>query len=274
MIKLLEATFTRLRKSKIFWILIFFSVIIALFMIYTRYSDMKTYGDVIEVEQIMLNYATILGIIISIFASIFLGVEYSDGAIRNKISIGHKRRNIYLSNFIVITVTSLCFYILFLIIVTVIGIPLFGNITIPIESLLKLIACIFMVIISYSSIFTFISMLISNKTITAVISIMLAFALMMVALTALRILDTQEYIQTGSMVNGEMKFEEVLNPKYPSEEKKIVCQVLLDINPAGQSFQIAGRMAPNLNILPLYSLVIALLFTTTGMIIFNKKELK
>jgi len=235
---------------------------------------MKTYGDVIEVEQIMLNYATILGIIISIFASIFLGVEYSDGAIRNKISIGHKRRNIYLSNFIVITVTSLCFYILFLIIVTVIGIPLFGNITIPIESLLKLIACIFMVIISYSSIFTFISMLISNKTITAVISIMLAFALMMVALTALRILDTQEYIQTGSMVNGEMKFEEVLNPKYPSEEKKIVCQVLLDINPAGQSFQIAGRMAPNLNILPLYSLVIALLFTTTGMIIFNKKELK
>lgn len=274
MIKLLNAGFTRLRKNKLFWLLTIFSIGLALFMIYTQYSDMKKYGEVIEVYQLILNYSTIIGVVISIFTSLFLGVEYSDGAIRNKISIGHKRSNIYLSNLIIVTITSLFSYILFMIVIVAIGIPLFGGITIPILTLLKLIGCIFMMIVSFSSIFTFIAMMISNKTITAVISIMLAFGLMMGALICLRILATQEYIQAGSLVNGEMKFEEVKNPKYPSEEKKKVCQTLLDINPAGQGFQIAGRTVPNLKILPLYSLGIMVIFTGAGMLLFKKKELK
>ena len=49
MIKLLNAGFTRLRKSKLFCILTIFSIVFALCMIYTQYSDMKKYGSVIEV---------------------------------------------------------------------------------------------------------------------------------------------------------------------------------------------------------------------------------
>lgn len=274
MIRLLNAGFTRLRKNKIFWLLTIFSIGLALFMIYTQYSNMKKYGEIIEVYQLMLNYATIIGIVISIFASLFLGVEYSDGAIRNKISIGHKRINIYLSNLMIVTITSLFSYILFMTVIAIVGIPLFGEITISIPTLLKLIGCIFVMILSYSSIFTLIAMLISNKTISAVTSMMLAFGLMMVALICLKIIDTKEYIQSGYMVDGEMKFEEILNPKYPSETKKKVCQILLDINPAGQGFQIAGRIAPNLKVLPLYSFGILVVFTGAGLIIFNKKELK
>lgn len=274
MIKLLNAGFTRLRKNKLFWILTIFSIGLALFMIYTRYSDMRKYNEVIEVEQLMLNYSTIVGIVIAIFTSLFLGVEYSDGAIRNKISIGHKRLNIYVSNLIITIITSLFSYILFMIVISVIGIPLFSGITMAMPTLLTLISCIFVTIFAYSSIFTFIAMLVSNKTITAVVPIMLAFGLMMVALVCLRIIDTQEYIQSASLVDGEMKFEEELNPKYPSEEKKKVCQILLDINPAGQMFQIAGRATPNLKILPIYSFGILVVFTGVGLMIFNKKELK
>lgn len=274
MIRLLNAGFERLRKNKIFWLVMIFSIGLALFMIYTRYSDMKLYDDVIEVEQIMLNYSTIVGIVIAIFTSLFLGVEYSDGAIRNKISIGHKRINIYLSNLIIVMLTSLFSYLLFIAVAAVIGIPLFGNITISISKLLMLLGCIFVTVIAYSSLFTFIAMLISNKTITSIVSIMSAFLLMMIALTCLNILSAQEYIQSASMVDGEMKFEEVKNPKYPSESKKKVCQTLLDINPAGQMFQLAGRSAPNLKVLPIYSLGILVVFTGAGLILFNKKELK
>jgi len=114
LIKLLNAGFTRLRKNKLFWLLTLFSIVLALFMIYFRYNDMKAYEDTVAVEQLMFNYSTIIGIVMSIFTSLFLGVEYSDGAIRNKISIGHKRVNIYLSNFIVTTITSLFSFILFI----------------------------------------------------------------------------------------------------------------------------------------------------------------
>lgn len=274
MIKLLNANFTRLRKNKVFWLLITFSVGLALFMIYTRYSDMKIYKDVIEVEQLMLNYSTIIGIVIAIFTSLFLGSEYSDGGIRNKISIGHIRANIYLSNLIITTITSLFSYILFIFVVVTIGIPLFGGITIELSKLLMLLGCIFVTVIAYSSIFTFITMIISNKTITAIVSIMFSFGLMMIALICFNKLEAPKTIQEATMVGGETKIEEVLNPKYPSEAKKKLYQTLLDINPAGQMFQIAGRTAPNLKVLPIYSLGIVVIFTSIGIILFNKKELK
>lgn len=274
MIRLLNAGFTRLRKNKVFWLLTIFSIGLALFIIYTQYDDMKKYEEVIEVEQLMLIYATIIGIIIAIFTSLFLGVEYSDGAIRNKISIGHKRTNIYLSNLMITSVTSLFSYVLFMIVIAIIGIPLFGGITMSILVLLKLIGCIFVMILAYSSIFTFLAMIISNKTIISIISIMLAFGLMMFAMVCFRIVDMQEYIQSGSVVNGEMKFDEIPNPRYPSEQKRKIYQTLLDINPAGQGFQLAGRTDANLKVLLLYSLGILVIFTSSGVLLFNKKELK
>ena len=274
MIKLLNAGFTRLRKNKAFWLLTIFSIGLALFMIYTQYSDMKKYEEVIEAEQLMLNYATIIGIVIAIFTSLFLGVEYSDGAIRNKISIGHKRINIYLSNLAITSITSLFSYVLFMIIIAIIGIPLFGGVTMSMLVLLKLIGCIFVTIIAYSSIFTFTAMMISNKTITAIVSIMLVLGLMIFSVTSLNILSAQEYIQSGSLVDGEMQFQKERNPRYPSEDERKVHQILIDINPAGQMFQIAGRVAPNLKVLPLYSLGIIVIFTGAGLVLFKKKELK
>lgn len=274
MIKLLNAGFSRLCKNKVFWLLSIFSIGFSLLMIYTQYSDMKTYKDVIEVEQIMLNYSTIIGVVIAIFTSLFLGVEYSDGAIRNKISIGHKRINIYLSNLIVVTITSLFSYILFLGIITAIGIPLFGGITIPFSKLLMLLSSIFVTIVAYSSIFTFLAMIISNKTITAIVCIMLSFGMMMVALTCFHILETPKTIQEATMINGETKIEAVLNPKYPSEEKQKLCQALLNINPAGQMFQIAGRTSQNLKMFSVYSLGIIVVFTGAGLVLFKKKEIK
>lgn len=274
MIRLLNAGFIRLRKNKLFWLFSIFSIGLALFMVYKGHSDIKKYGDIIEVEQLMLNYSTIIGIVMAIFTSLFLGVEYSDGVIRSKISIGHKRANIYLSNLLIITVTSLFSYILFLGIVVIIGMPLFGGITIEFSMLLMLLGCVFATVIAYSSIFTFLAMVISNKTITAIVSILLAFGMMMIALICFNILETPKTIQEVSIVNGETKVEEVSNSKYPSEEKKKVCQILLDINPAGQMFQIVGRSTINLKVLPIYSLVILVVFTGGGLILFKKKELK
>lgn len=274
MIKLLRSGFTRLRKNKLFWLLSIFSIALGLYMVFINYSGMKNYGDVIEVEQLMLNYSTIIGVIIAIFTSLFLGVEYSDGAIRNKISIGHKRINIYLSNLTIVTITSLFSYLLFLGIVASIGIPLFGTITISLSKLLMLLGCIFVTVIAYSSIFTFLAMIISNKTITAIVNIMLSFGLLMIALICFNKLDAPKTIQTATLINGETKIEEIPNPKYLSEEQRKVYQTLLDINPAGQMFQIAGRTSPNLKVLPLYSLGIIVVFSGVGLVLFNKKELK
>ncbi len=274
MIKLLNASFTRLRKNKVFWILTIFSVGLALFMIYTQYSDMRKYEEVIEVGQLMLNYSTMIGVVIAIFTSLFLGVEYSDGAIRNKISIGHKRIYIYLSNLIIITITSLFSYLLFLGVIASIGIPLFGTISISLSKLLMQLGCIFVTIIAYSSIFTFLAMIISNKTITAITTIMLAFGMMFYSLMAFDRLSQPEYIDTMIMKDGVQEIINTKNNHYLEGEKRKLVQLSIDIIPAGQMFQIAGRTSPNLKVLPLYSLGIIIVFSGVGLVLFNKKELK
>lgn len=274
MIKLLDAGFTRLRKNKLFWILLSFIILFALYVNFINYSNMKNYNATIDFGNFPFYYPTMIGVVIAIFTSLFLGVEYSDGIIRNKISIGHKRINIYLSNLIIITVTSLVSYILYLGVVSSIGIPLFGTDGLVFKELIIRILITFVTIIVYSSIFTFLTSVISNKTITAIVSIMFAFLLMMVALTCFNVLESPKYINEATMINGETKIEQVLNPKYPSEKKRKIYQYLLDINPAGQMYQIAGRNTSDLKIFPLYSLGIIIVFTTTGLVIFKKKELK
>lgn len=275
MIRLLNAGFTRLRKNRVFWLFLIFSICMSLFMVYSRYKDMKEYGDIVEVEQIILNYSTILGIVIAIFISLFLGVEYSDGAIRNKITIGHSRIKIYLSNLTIVSVTSIFCYIVFSLISACIGTPLFGWVKLEGVNFNILYIDILFVIVAFSAIDTFIAMICSNKTYTAIGSIMLVFVMMMVALTCFNMLCASPTIQTVTMgESGEMITNEEPNPKYPTEKEMKIYQTIVDILPTGQAFQIAGRNNTNFNILPVYSLVNFIVFTGAGLAIFNKKELK
>jgi len=276
MIKLLNAGFTRLRKNKAFWIWTIFSICLASCMTLINYSDMKKFGDVIEIGQLMLNYPTMIGIIIAIFTSLFLGVEYSDGAIRNKIIIGHKRINIYLSNFIIITATSLFQYIIYLIIILSLGAPLFGMGTLPIQTLIVKVLLMCAVIITYSSICTFIAIECSNKTLTAVINIMSIFTLLIVATYCYSRLGTPPYIEVAKINDknsGNYEITQEPNPKYPTEEEKKVYQTLLNVNPAGQTFQV-GEKNDGLEILPVYSLGIIIVSTTLGLVLFEQKNLK
>lgn len=273
LIKLLNAGFMRLRKNKIFWLLSIFSIGFALVLINGQYQNMKTYGETVEIGSLIVSYPMLIGIIIAIFISLFLGVEYSDGAIRNKISIGHKRNNIYLSNLIISSIVSVFFYVIFLLITIAIGLPLFGVGTIPISVILNKIFVLILVIIAYSSIFTFVAMMCSNKTVIAITTILLSFGMIFFATYCYNILTTPEYIQVAALVDGETKFKEEYNPKYPSKEKRKVYETLLDIIPAGQTIQIQKRNS-NLEILLGYSLTIIVVITSSGFILFKKKELK
>lgn len=275
MIKLLNAGFTRLRKNKVFWLFLIFSICMSLFMVYSKYKDMKEYGAVVQVEQIILNYSTIIGVVIAIFTSLFLGVEYSDGAIRNKITIGHSRIKIYLSNLIIVSITSVFCYIVFSLISAGIGVLLFGWVKLEGVNFNILYIDILFLIIAFSAIDTFIAMICANKTYTAIGTIILVFIMMMIALTCFNILCASPTIQYVTIDNnGEMVTNEEPNPRYPTESERKVYQFVVDVLPAGQAFQIAGRNNSNFNILPVYSLANFIVFTGAGLVIFNKKELK
>lgn len=277
MTKLLNAGFTRLKKDKFFWLLTLTSVAVALFFIVTQYLNKVKYNIEIQTEDLLKVYIVIIGIVIAVFSSFFIGTEYSDATIRNKLIIGHKRVNIYFSNLIIVITSGVFFQALFMAIIAAFGLPLFGGLTSPASTFLFTLFRMLMIIVAYSSIFTFISMTCSNRTVSCIACLLLIFAMLMAALLLFDIITTPEFIEKAEIINeqtGEFKIITERNSRYPSELKMLICQTLQKTSPAGQSFQMTLEMEENTKTLPLYSAVLSLVFTGAGAFLFKRKELK
>lgn len=275
MFRLLDAGIERIKKNKVFFGCILVSVGIAIFMLVSNYSDMKIYNAQISTSELVSNYLPMIGMFIAIFTGLFIGTEYSDGTIRNKIIAGHKKINIYLSNFIISSIVAITFQIIWTVFVLIIAVPVFGKPIIELNQLL--ITCLdsIMFIIAYSAIFNFISVLACNKTISAVTCILLFFIMLGVTVSSINIIQTPETVQQGGLNpdTGVVSFEEIPNPHYPSDAKRQFYQTIVDIIPMGQAFSLGAGLPTNVYMLPVYSAALIVLFNGFGIYLFNKKDL-
>mgnify|MGYP001864065903 FL=1 len=274
MIKLLNAGFTRLKKDKLFWGLTVVVIGFALIMLYNAYSDMLEYGGNVSVDEYFFNVGMLIGFAIAIFASVYLGNEYSNGTLRNKIVMGHNRIKIYLSNLIIVSIISVFWVLLFDFVTACIGIPLFGNIQMDIGKFLLLFVIVLLLSIAFASIFTFIAMVCSNKTATSIICLVTVFAMMFGSTMLFNLLSTPPTTVEYSMVDGQFVPQEVPNPRYPTDQERKIYQTILNIMPQGQAFSIVGYEDWDYKVLPFYSLGVIIIFTGAGLIIFKRKDLK
>ncbi len=275
MYKLLDAGFERIKKNKVFFGCIIATIGIVIFMIISNYLDSINYNAQIQISELVSNYLPMIGIFIAIFTGLFVGTEYSDGTIRNKIIAGHTKTNIFLSNFIISSMVAILFELVWIVFVLIIAIPLFGKPTIELGKLLITSFDSIMFIIAYCAIFNFISVLSCNKTISAVACILLFFVMLGITVTSINIIQTPPTVQKGEFNpdTGEIGFEEVENPKYPSDAKKAFYQAVVDILPMGQAFSLGAGFETNLYMLPVYSLALIIIFNGVGVYLFNKKDL-
>lgn len=275
MYRLLDAGFERIKKNKVFLGCIFATIGIAIFMLFSNYSDMKNYDAQISTSELVSNYLPMIGLFIAIFTGLFVGTEYSDGTIRNKIIAGHKKITIYLSNFIISSIIAITFQIIWTIFVLIIAVPVFGKPIIELNQLLITSLDSIMSIIAYSAIFNFISVLSCNKTISSVTCILIFFIMLGVTVSSFNIIQTPETVQQGGLNpdTGVVSFEEVPNPHYPSNSKRQFYQTIVDIIPMGQAFSLGAGLPTNVYMLPVYSLALIVLFNGFGIYLFNKKDL-
>lgn len=175
MSKLLRANFVRLWKSKIFRgeiIFMIFSGIIAALGDFVQYKIHLAYGQIVTLDKIFYGYSLLIGTLTAILSSLFLGTEYIDGTMRNKVICGHKKIDIYFSNLITVIIATLLLCAFYLVAIIVVGTPLVGFVTQSYgDVLLKLLGSIALVI-AFSSIFTLISMACVNRTVSAVSSVL------------------------------------------------------------------------------------------------------
>ena len=98
---LLHANLYRLGRSLIFWGLLLFNAVYA--VIDARMGNPQ-----------FLSFTTNTGLVSAVLISFYVGADYSDGTIRNKLASGHRRGDVYLANLLAVLSAMLALNAVFL----------------------------------------------------------------------------------------------------------------------------------------------------------------
>jgi ABC-type transport system involved in multi-copper enzyme maturation permease subunit len=270
--KLLRANFARLKKDKVFWICMAFMFAAGIFGVVQKYINDP--GE--TPDQLLFIFPVLIGIVTAAFSSLFIGTEYSDGTIRNKIVVGQKRSSVYLSNFITCSAAGIIMCLSYIAAVAVLGFPLLGLPKMEAGPAIILLLVSFMMVITCAALFTLLCMLNQNKAISAVICIIMIVTLLVVASLINSKLDAPQFYDSYKLSDsmGNSSTEKVVNPDYLTGTEREAYQFMLDFLPTGQAIEITSHETPHLWQMPLYSLLIVLASTVSGVLCFRKKDLK
>lgn len=275
--KLLKANFSRLKKETSLWLVAgaTLGLMIALVTDWTIQNS-KTGETINTLNGGLFELIPVVGIIYALFIAPYLGKEYSDKTIRNKLVVGHKRENIYLANYITCLAGSLFIYSMFFVGGFAVGVPLLGGWQGEISTLITYIFIGVFFTASLASILTMFCMLCSRRSVSAVVSIIIMFMLMLSASTVYSSLCEPETMhdvilnEYGGYELGEL----MQNPLYISGFKRTVFEFLMQFLPTGQGILIANEEVthPVLNII--YSMATTVIVNFCGIAAFKKKDIK
>ena len=206
--------------------------------------------------------------------SMFLGTEFSEGTIRNKLCIGHKRNEIFLSNFISCAFASIVLTAVWLLSSAL----LFGLIG-PLEmGVSEFIGCIFVAVgfaVSFAALYTVIGSLSSNKPMT-IIHTSAVFIIFAMAASALYDRLCEPEMNEGMTLVGTqlVEMEPTPNPLYLSGMIRTVCEVALELLPTGQALLLSDVAIEY----PVRAIALSVVFITVtllaGSVLFRRKDIK
>ena len=269
--KLLRANVFRLCRSKALWLCMvgaFALTAVFLLKISAENEQMCT------LDEAVFQVFPFLPVFHAAFVGLFLGAEYQDGTLRNKLIAGHPRRTVYAAS--LVTAALGCIAILLAwALGSAIGIFRFGWFTAPTGQLLCNAAVVLLLTAANAAILTLLGMLCANRAVTAVAAILLAFGLMLLGSGCYNALCEPEF-QSAAIVT-EHGFEAGAlepNPNYVSGALRAVYQFLADALPSGQAILLADQELTHPAVSLCASAGIVLLTSAAGIAAFKRKDLK
>ena len=274
--RLLAANIVRLRKNKCFLGGILLLVILGILYPVMKCIEMKNTGYETTLDTGFFIGAAVLPVLLSVFVSLFIGTEYSDGTIRNKIMVGHERKSVYLANLLTNLIAAFALNIVFSSSYLAAGIPLLGFFQEDLKVIFLFAGIEFVLICSFTALFTMIAVLISNKAVSAVICVLGTFLVLFAASYLNARLNEPETYPAYTYVEGrtEVTEEEEKNPLYLDGKDRERYQFLYDFLPGGQVIQCVTMTAVNPKRLPVYSAILFVLTTAGGVLLFERKDIK
>ena len=284
MSKLRSANFMRVKKNKPFWGCIIFMLFLGVSLPIAQYMQVEelnqTRQEVYEtvLDQQFFTFVMFIGLVASVFCGLFLGTEYSDGTIRNKIIIGHSRASIYFSNLITCSAAGFFMCLAYLLPALAAGIPLCGIKTADFQYLAGMVLCSFIMTLAFTSLCTLVGMLCQNKAMTAVITI-LSVCLLFVASVYIsaKLNEPETYPEISTFADGGSVIDarDVPNPGYVRGTQRQIYEFLDEFLPTGQSVILTrGDQDAFFLLMSAYSAGITAVAAGIGIFIFRKRDIK
>lgn len=290
--KLLRANLKRLWKNRMFWFgmaaMLAFGIF-AIVVVLAGNKDDPTYA-MTSPDALLMGGTVWAGIISAIFSAFYIGTEYSDGTIRNKLTVGHSRTAIYFVNSLVCILAAWMMNVIFWIVILAAGSLLIGSFAASAGVVIKLLLFSLIPIVALNALYVLLEMLISNKAIAVTVLILFSFGLISAQAIMEDRLDTPEYYEAYSWTDDEGNEHEEprhKNSTYPTGSKRQFYEVMCDILPGGQISQMSTMLMESVDTKGLtkenyadlwkfsgYSVLIIFIGSTAGIILFRKKDIK
>lgn len=258
MIKLLRADLYRMYCKKWLWMTVGAMAAAAFALCVMQHTAMSY---VVKLDRVIFLPMTFYGIAMATLIGIFTGDDFNDGFIRNKIASGKTRASVYLSNLLACRAAGITVYLLTTLTALIIGIGWF-EINVTATEVMSFTAMGILTCLAYSGIYCMISMLAGNKTHAIVISMALSFFLLFLCLHTNEIMVRKEFIDGAT------------NPHYAQGVRRIVYELLHDINPTGQAAQLSAMKCLSPVRYIVVDAVLILLTDAFGIWKFNKVDIK
>ena len=273
--RLLRADIHSLFLDKVFIALAVFSFILGLTLPVLGLVNEIRYNEYKEFEDYFFFFLPVFSLLISSYVSIFVGKSFDWGTVKNKITVGHSRRDIYLSFLIVSMVGTLAFIALFLIPYSVFGSLVYEDMSISFKALVLVLISAVLVLLSVTAISVALMETIGSRVISMIVSLFVVFALLLIGNYAEELLNEPEMISNSMiMVDGVFQFADSYpNPRFLAESKRWIYEALRDATLGGQMSQIMNMECDWIRV-SLYSVFSSILATLVGCIIFSRKDLK
>lgn len=271
---LLHANFSRLRQDKVFWLCVFSMLVFSAgFMIVWCLEAIEN-DSAGELDLLYFRFSPSLGFFYAVFSCLFLSVDYSDGTIRNKLSVGHTRREVYLSSFLTIFAASLCIAMAWLA-GSLAGVPFFGFLTLGPAGMICCVAVVVGFTAAFSAIYVFIGLLNDRRSVTVVtLSVWLLLTLASGFLGVA--LHEPEMLRKGMVTATDGTLSVIMepNPYYISGIRRWIYQFLVDFLPSGQVDSLQNILLEHPLRMLLSSAFITVAATFGGIKLFVRKDIK
>ncbi|MDE5768451.1 MAG: ABC transporter permease [Oscillospiraceae bacterium] len=272
--RLLSADLARLRKHILFLFGVSVMLIYGIVAPIQEYSETVKYAQLSSPDKLFGGYIIPVCIITAFLCCVFCAEEYDNGTVRNKLSVGHSRANVYTSQFFTCLIAGIIMCLAYVIPSTLLDLMLLGDFERTTDVLVLYltsgILCISACISVYCMLITFMQKRTAGTALTLFV-MLIVIDIGIITGQNLKLPAETFRVITENGVTEHIYGE---NPHYPKGIYRTFLEILYDFLPSSQAWQITYMSAEHLPRMIVSSCMIIIISFLSGMKRLEKKDLK